>query len=691
MARQDLSFDVFALDKASRTFSQIADRVDKLSDELKELDRQRASPEIEVDTQRATAQAQRAARAFASAAEDEGSRHKRSFFASIFTPNRGIVQALRTGIPAALGSPIGAAAITLGGTFAASFAAAVVSSGAIAGVGAAFTGLAAVALKENERVVTSFENLAATAQAALTEAAQPLVPVFDDALSRVRGMFDQHIADPLGDIFAGLGPSIVPAAESAVETVGGVLDSLSTPEFLSSMHTILGEIADEAPRLGDAVGDALTTIAGDGEEVAESFESIVSITSGLIDFAADATAGFTRLFNVMSSIGDIDLGAVSRLLSTGAQPRPEEAAGAADLVSGFQDLDLRTFATGLGHARDANATTAGMFTALGPIVDPVIDAMSRGSGQAEVFAAEIQGLASRAEQAAQEGLAEMQRRQEQLTDAIDGTTNQISHEEDQLQRLKDTMFAASERVLGLRDSTRTYEEAIDAARESLEENGETLDVNTEKGRANQEAIDDIAASALGHIEMMIRQGEETDKVSQFTEQAREDFINAAEAAGMEEEKASDLADQLGLVPSEVETKIEAIDEMSDTINSLKRQLRELQRQAGVVPIGTTNPGAFFGSALVPPDEFHSGGKVGSGVPRAHSGMRLASDERVIIGQTGERILSREQNRAFEAGARMAGAGGGGSATINVENFHAAPNMDVGEVAERFWFLTKARG
>jgi hypothetical protein len=66
-------------------------------------------------------------------------------------------------------------------------------------------------------------------------------------------------------------------------------------------------------------------------------------------------------------------------------------------------------------------------------------------------------------------------------------------------------------------------------------------------------------------------------------------------------------------------------------------------------------------------EFHSGGVVGSSLPRfhsggpitdimepvrAHTGMLigdLAPDERPIIAQTGERVLSREENKDYEAG------------------------------------------
>ncbi|MFZ0052776.1 MAG: hypothetical protein WAK96_13455, partial [Desulfobaccales bacterium] len=53
--------------------------------------------------------------------------------------------------------------------------------------------------------------------------------------------------------------------------------------------------------------------------------------------------------------------------------------------------------------------------------------------------------------------------------------------------------------------------------------------------------------------------------------------------------------------------------------------------------------------------YHDGGPI-----FAHSGLRLAADEVPIIAQTGERVLSREQNRDYEAGM----GGGGGNLHFN---------------------------
>lgn len=104
----------------------------------------------------------------------------------------------------------------------------------------------------------------------------------------------------------------------------------------------------------------------------------------------------------------------------------------------------------------------------------------------------------------------------------------------QLQRLSD--------VLGNRGKWRAFQAAIDDARASLEENGRTLDRTTEKGRANEAALDGIAATALAASESL-----KGMKRVEFLAGARKQFIDVATAMEMPIGQAQALADKLGLI------------------------------------------------------------------------------------------------------------------------------------------------
>lgn len=125
---------------------------------------------------------------------------------------------------------------------------------------------------------------------------------------------------------------------------------------------------------------------------------------------------------------------------------------------------------------------------------------------------------------------------------------------EQLSQWDDVANAASYSIIALGDSfrhlteqlsgrsaIRGYEEAIDSVTESIEEHGRTLDIDTAAGRANSEALDGIAASALEVANTL-----SGDERTTFLERAREDLIQAGIQFGMTREAAAGFAESLGL-------------------------------------------------------------------------------------------------------------------------------------------------
>lgn len=101
------------------------------------------------------------------------------------------------------------------------------------------------------------------------------------------------------------------------------------------------------------------------------------------------------------------------------------------------------------------------------------------------------------------------------------------------------------------------EAAIDDATAAAKENGKTLDINTEAGRANRSALDDIAAAALTLTAAQEKNSESTDTMNESTARAREAFVRTARQMGMTKDEAEALADKYGLIPKSVTTKVTA--------------------------------------------------------------------------------------------------------------------------------------
>lgn len=168
------------------------------------------------------------------------------------------------------------------------------------------------------------------------------------------------------------------------------------------------------------------------------------------------------------------------------------------------------------------------------------------------------------------------------------------------------------KVLEGRAGIRDYEQALDDFTASVRENGTSLDVTTEKGRANQAALDAIAQNALAVAENM----RGTNRV-EFLKQARRDLIDAAKSLGLNEEKARKLARQLGLldeIKAEPTVDVNGIDTALSRARALELTMERISRGDYTVNTVFTSDGKYF------KDGFATGGYTGNMSASAIAGV-----------------------------------------------------------------------
>lgn len=118
-------------------------------------------------------------------------------------------------------------------------------------------------------------------------------------------------------------------------------------------------------------------------------------------------------------------------------------------------------------------------------------------------------------------------------------------------------LALANGMLQLSGSRMGLEAAIDSATDALKDNGRTLDINTEAGRANQGALDGIAAAALKLAESQRQTDASTAEMTASAQRARDAFVATAQQMGMTKTQAEQLANSYGLIPSKVATDVSA--------------------------------------------------------------------------------------------------------------------------------------
>ena len=156
---------------------------------------------------------------------------------------------------------------------------------------------------------------------------------------------------------------------------------------------------------------------------------------------------------------------------------------------------------------------------------------------------------------AAEGASEHKTAQELTAEATKKANDAFVAEAQSLNDLIAAMHAASGVALGLSDAQISFQASIDKATDGLKENGRTLNINTEEGRANKTALNDIAEAANKQTDAMLKAGSSNDTASKSAVSARATFSKVAQQMGLNKTQADALAKSLIDIPPKVDTKV----------------------------------------------------------------------------------------------------------------------------------------
>lgn len=199
-----------------------------------------------------------------------------------------------------------------------------------------------------------------------------------------------------------------------------------------------------------------------------------------------------------------------------------------------------------------------------------------------------------------------------------------------------------------RAAIRAYQSATDAATAAVKENGRSLSANTEKGRANEEALDTMISTANEQANAQLAAGKSIDTVNGSLRKQRQDVYDTAIEMGATAEQARRYADDIESIPDTAKTQALVDDAQArDRLNGLMSRLRDVpstittthrtilvteRRDVGRVAHVTGGPGGITERA--------GGGPVG---PRYTGGFTL-------VGEAGPEIVKFDQpGKVFSAG------------------------------------------
>jgi len=258
---------------------------------------------------------------------------------------------------------------------------------------------------------------------------------------------------------------------------------------------------------------------------------------------------------------------------------------------------------------------------------------------------------------------------EELGDAQRTLGEEFATAEDKVKAFRTELDALDNGFLDLDAARDKAKASIDAFQESLKENGVTLDGNTEKGRANKDALRQIAESHKDAAASVFEMTGEQGRANQELEKGREAFIKAARAAGRTKKQAEELADQYGLIPTVIETEVKA--KTGGATRKINEFVEWVNGQVVVIDAKVRTEGQEFGARIDGARAF--GGPVTRG-------------STYIVGERGPEIFT-----ASRSGYIIPNGGGGsgvpGGVVVNVGTTLATKR----EIAEAVTDALKASG
>lgn len=350
-----------------------------------------------------------------------------------------------------------------------------------------------------------------------------------------------------------------PKAASALSRVGKAAagaGALATVTLIFAKLAESGYMADIDTGMG-RVSLALSKVANAGPGASSALDELFRDRNGgdLIGSVTDLESAINRTFNkdAGQAFNDWASGLVNGMTGVEGSTQILEGsferldAGLAELVTGGSAEDAAKSFEQIKKAAEDQGVTVEELAEKFPQYADALKAAESASVDAAAAGENLDGSLTDAGLAAEAAAAQTEEIEEALADlglAADGTITNLS-------KFTEALVNAGLLNLSARDAARGFEEAIDALSASLAENGTTLDITTEKGRANEAALDAIAGAGHRSTKAMADNGAGQEALQGSLQGTYDALWNATRAFVATDDEATTLTRDILRIPPSV--------------------------------------------------------------------------------------------------------------------------------------------
>lgn len=528
---------------------------------------------------------------------------------------------------------------------------AVLAGGIVTAFGAGIAALGIVFAAQSDVVKARWKSTLSQMAAQLRVLSAPFQTTLVTIAHQADSTFAQ-LAPALGRSFKQLAPQVSNFVGQFAQALGRLGPTIS--HISSSFGTVLGDLGPQLSGMIATIGSALdrlsSSVAINPTGLGDFITGVGNLTALLLDLirvfndangAVDRlTGGFSLVDGLFATIGIAVMGVVGPLILL--------AKGISIVADGLNALKggSSSSASGLSQAADGVVKLAQGMQQAGTASSPAIAGLAGTGAAAETAATKFA-------------------RQKAVTDGLIAS-----------------MFRLQNLALGLSGAQINYQAAIDQATASLKENGRTLNLNTEAGRANQTALNQVAQSANAQTQALVESGAGLGAAASSANSSRASFIRLATQMGLSKAAAKAMAIELIGIPNvsrtarltadkkDLDTKLAAAKaELKDpnltkerraTLTATIRQLEAQVRQANAAlatvknkTVTLTVTQRFFGTTV-------GGIPAGIAAPREHGGD-VTKGHPYVVGEKRPEVFVPNQSGTILPRVPAAGAGAFGSA------------------------------
>jgi hypothetical protein len=404
----------------------------------------------------------------------------------------------------------------------------------------------------------------------------------------------------LGLVFAAKSDAVGAAWKKTLGQLGADMQLLSHP-FDSTLIHIASYFQRTVDRFNPALSKSFSDMAGPVDHFVDDFSHSME---QLIPAIGPVTQATDAVLAALGPAFESAIGGISDSLTKLANDVEQNPQALADFVKGLGDivataLDLirtlnevnTSFTTLTGGTSLVAVVMAGLgatmaplitlFAGIGKGIDLVNAALGRtgkdvdGAGQsmsdAAINTADLAKAHGDLAAAAHGAAPPVKTVAERVAEAKQAAADAKQKFED----LISAMFRFQGLALSLSGAQISFQQAIDDATKSVKENGRTLDINTEKGRNNKKALDQVASSANAQTEAMIRGGKSHLTTAATAQTAREAYVKLAIQMGRSKAEAEAMAKKFITIPPKIQTDFKAdITDLDKKLASARKQLAD---------------------------------------------------------------------------------------------------------------------